>query len=90
MPTAPCAKLKRPVPVVRSVMISIVNTVTIAPVSPSNSWTMISSEGSVISVNRTPRRASVPKPMSSSGLRPQSSDQYPIHGASISVPNSDR
>ena len=66
-PSAPCAKLNRPVPLVRSAM-TIVNTDTIAPVIPSNACIAIINQGSDVNVKSSARVASMAKPTSNSGL----------------------
>src|SRR5262249_61076522 len=75
VPSTPCARLNRPVPMVRSVITRMVNTVTTAPVTPSSNCTTSKSSGSDTSANSSDRPASMAKPASTSGLRPDSSDQ---------------
>ena len=85
VPSTPCARLNRPVPVVRSVTTKRVNTVTAAPVTPSSNCTTSINIGSDTNANSSERAASIAKPASSSGLRPHNSDQYPIHGAKMAT-----
>jgi hypothetical protein len=51
-----------PVPVVKSVITRIVETVTAAPVTPSSTWTAIINSGSEMNVNSNARAVSMAKP----------------------------
>jgi hypothetical protein len=51
-----------PVPVVRSVITRIVETVTAVPVTPSSTWTAIINSGSEMNVNSNARAVSMAKP----------------------------
>lgn len=73
VPTAPCARLNLPVPVVRSVMTKTVMTVIMAPLMPSRIWTAIIEYQLAPKANRTPRSGSKPKRTSNIGLRPHCS-----------------
>jgi hypothetical protein len=64
-----------------SVITKTVKTVTTAPVILSSTSMTTISQGSAMNENSNARAASTANPMSSSGLRPQTSDQYPIQGA---------
>src|SRR6185437_11641816 len=81
VPTNPCARLNRPVPVVRSATTSAVSTPSIVPLTPSSIWAAMRIIGLVVQANTSARIGNAANPTSSSVRRPHVFAVRPAHGA---------